>query len=163
VILVSMGLVLVALAALLLGVLGAGDEPLRFVYASIGTSLLAAVLLVAGVLRSRPARVSPLAGSARGPSWSGAVRARDAVAGPPAREAAPGLADDDPEAVRFTRTLEGLALDTARIERLRGRFVTLEALAAASTEELAEVPGISPDLAQAIGQHVGSVPPRERP
>lgn len=151
---VSLALVTGAFVALLLGVAEVGEEPLRFVYASIGFCLLAAVLLAAGVVRSRPARVSPLVGSAREPSWSGAVHSRETAP----RHTPPPTAPE-PDGDPFARSLAPLGLDLARIERLRGRFVNLDALAAASVEELTQVPGISADLAHAISRQVGSVPP----
>jgi hypothetical protein len=73
VILVSMLLVLVGFVTLLLGVLGVGERPLDLVWVSIGSCLLAAVLLVAGVMRGRPSRKPVASGGTRGDaSWAGA-------------------------------------------------------------------------------------------
>ncbi len=68
----SMLLVVVGFVLLMLGVLGVGDDPLLWVYASIGACLVAAVLLAIGVFRRRPSR-RPIVGSAEGgASWAGA-------------------------------------------------------------------------------------------
>lgn len=184
---ISVVLVLVAFVTLMLGVLGMGDDPLQFVYASIGACLVAAVFLAVGVLRARPSR-KPLAAPGPGgqpSSWSGAtpwasvdaetpgapsrplagqphvqiLSARDAAAPAgavsvngerPAGEPARADDDSDPEATRFTEALGEVGVTGARVERLRGRFVTLAALAAASVEEIAAVPGIGPEDARRI-------------
>jgi len=49
-------LVVVGFVTLVLGILEYGAEPLYFIYASIGSCILAGVFLIAGVLRSRPSR-----------------------------------------------------------------------------------------------------------
>jgi hypothetical protein len=56
VIVISMLLVVVGFVTLVLGILEYGAEPLYFIYASIGSCILAGVFLIAGVLRSRPSR-----------------------------------------------------------------------------------------------------------
>lgn len=191
-IVISIALVLVGFVTLMLGVLGVGERPLEFVYASIGACLLAAVLLAAGVLRGRPSSRPPAAEGGDRPTWSGAVPPRPAPSGPAgrpedshvqvlsAREAAEGSvaaastvpldlsgaardegggnggASGDVGDDGFARALAGLELDTARVERLRGRFVTAERLAAASPGEIAEVPGIPAALAETISAHLRS-------
>lgn len=183
---ISAVLVVVAFVTLMLGVLGVGNEPLQFVYASIGSCLVAAVFLAAGVLRGRPSR-KPLATAGTGgqpSSWSGATPWASVDAEPagaparplaghphvqvlPARDAAAAAQDatvsvngdhapaaserdSDPEAARFTEALGAVGVTGVRVERLRGRFVTVTALAAASVDEIAAVPGIEVDVARRI-------------
>jgi hypothetical protein len=108
VIVVSMLLVVVGFVTLLLGVFQVGDQPLQFVYASIISCVVAAVLLVVGVVRNRPSRKPAVAagGDVRQASWSGAAQGAadtDGPLPPPAPEpAAPKPA----------------ALDTQQTERL---------------------------------------------
>lgn len=70
-----MVLVVVGFVTLMLGVLDVGDEPLNFVYTSIGACILAGVFLIAGVLRSRPSRTGMApAPATQGPAdagWTG--------------------------------------------------------------------------------------------
>ena len=68
----SMLLVVAGFVLLMLGVLGVGEDPLLWVYASIGSCLVAAVLLTAGVLRRRPPRRRPAGPADGGASWAGA-------------------------------------------------------------------------------------------
>lgn len=68
-----MVLVVVGFVTLMLGVLDVGDNPLNFVYLSIGSCILAGVFLIVGVLRSRPSKTSapaPSPGLPAAGSWS---------------------------------------------------------------------------------------------
>lgn len=91
-IVLSMLLVVVGLVALLLGVFGVSDEPLQFVYGSIAACLIAAVLLVLGVLRGRPSRKPLVTGGGQDASWAGA----SAWTTDPSREGP--LSRDEPDA-----------------------------------------------------------------
>jgi hypothetical protein len=73
VIVISMVLVVIGFVTLMLGVLGVGEDPLQFVYISIGACLVAAVFLIIGVVRGRPAKKPVAASGGQGAaSWSGA-------------------------------------------------------------------------------------------
>jgi predicted flap endonuclease-1-like 5' DNA nuclease len=74
VIVISMALVVVGFVTLMLGVLGVGEEPLLYVYLSIGACLVAALFLVIGVVRGRPSKKPVVAsgGDRAEASWAGA-------------------------------------------------------------------------------------------
>lgn len=97
-IVVSMLLVLVGLVTLLLGVFQVGDQPLQFVYASIVSCVIAAVLLVVGVVRNRPSRkpVAVTGGDVRRASWSGAGQGASQGAAETSGPAPPAAAETQP-------------------------------------------------------------------
>lgn len=171
VIVASMLLVVVGFVTLLLGMFQVGEQPLQFIYVSIGACLLAGVLLIIGVARGRPKGkpISATGDQLPNATWSGARTWSRADAAHPTTESevdtdevpivdstpapAPansGAADD---AAAFASALAGVhGVGPAKRALLQAHFGTYSQLDAASVEQIAAVSGISQALAERVHQ-----------
>lgn len=157
-ILASMLLVIVGFVLLVLGVLEVGGQPLTLVYASIGACLVAALLLVVGVLRGRPSRrSSPPAATGADASWAGATawsedRGHELSEAIPAP--APWATASEAEEAEVQR-LDALLADVPGLaaeqrHAVRDRYGSITALRSASREDLVGIEGISEETAERI-------------
>lgn len=135
----SMLLVLAAAVVLVLGIVVAPPDDLTLVWASIGMSLAAAVLLAGGVARARPrARGAGPVGA----SWSGAATR--------ARAGGASFPDPDQAAEVSWMLQEVPGLGPAERADLRTHFRDPERLRQARLDELMEVPGITREIAERV-------------